>query len=114
MEELKLFPASAAKGTQVLFCYFDEASQKYCLPLVKKVRDEGIAAEIYPSAEKIKKQLKYANDKKIPFVVVVGDNEMQSGKLAFKDMESGEQAQKTIEEIISQLNRRRSDMIFMI
>ena len=103
MEELKLFPASAAKGTQVLFCYFDDASMNYCLPLVKKVRDEGIAAEIYPSAEKMKKQLKYANDKKIPFVAVVGDNEMQSSKLAFKDMESGEQTALTIEEIIQRL-----------
>jgi len=103
MEEMKLFPATASKGTQVLFCYFDEVSQKYCLSLVKKVRDEGIAAEIYPSAEKMKKQLKYANDKKIPFVVVVGDNEMKSGKLAFKDMESGEQMEKTIDEIIQQL-----------
>jgi histidyl-tRNA synthetase len=103
MEELQLFPASAAKGTQVLFCYFDDASMSYCLPLVKKVRDEGIAAEIYPSAEKMKKQLKYANDKKIPFVIVVGDNEMTSGKLAFKDMESGEQTSITIEEIIQRL-----------
>jgi len=103
MEELKLFPASAAKGTQVLFCCFDDASMNYCLPLVKKVRDEGLAAEIYPSAEKMKKQLKYANDKKIPFVIVVGDNEMQSGKLAFKDMESGEQTAITIEEIIQRL-----------
>ena len=91
MEELKLFLATASKGTEVLFCYFDEASMNFSLPLVKKVRDEGIAAEIYPSAEKMKKQLKYANDKKIPFVVVIGDNEMKSGKLAFKDMESGEQ-----------------------
>ena len=101
MEELQLFPQSASKGTQALFCYFDEASQKYCLPLVKKLRDEGIAAEIYPSAEKMKKQLKYANDKAIPHVIVVGDNEMKSGKLAFKDMESGEQKEKTIDEIVS-------------
>lgn len=103
MEELKLFPASASKGTQVLFCYFDDASMNYSLPLVKKVREERIPAEIYPSAEKMKKQLKYANDKKIPFVVVVGDIEMQSGKLAFKDMESGEQTEVTIEEIIQRL-----------
>ncbi|MEO5673529.1 MAG: histidine--tRNA ligase [Chitinophagales bacterium] len=103
MEELKLFPASAAKGTQVLFCYFDEAFQNYCLPLVKQVRDAGVAAEIYPSPEKMKKQLKYANDKKIPFVAVVGAHEMQSGKLAFKDMESGEQTGLTIDEIIQRI-----------
>jgi len=70
---------------------------------VKKVRDEGIAAEIYPSPEKMKKQLKYANDKKMPFVVVIGDNEMKSGKLAFKNMETGDQRELTIEEIIQQL-----------
>ena len=50
---------------------------------------------------KMKKQLKYANDKAIPHVIVVGDNEMKSGKLAFKDMESGEQKEKTIDEIVS-------------
>ena len=105
MEELKLFPTSAAKGTQVLFCYFDEASMNYCLPLVKQIRDEGIAAEIYPSVEKMKKQLKYANDKKIPFVVMVGENEMKSEekKLGFKDMVSGDQTEATIEEIIQRL-----------
>jgi histidyl-tRNA synthetase len=103
MEELKLFPQSASKGTQVLICYFDEESQQYALPLLKKLRDEKILAEIYPSVEKMKKQLKYANDKKLPYVIVVGENEMKSGRLAFKTMDSGEQREMSIEEIIAAL-----------
>lgn len=105
MEELNLFPESTAKGTSVLFINFDEASEKFALPLLKKVRDADIAAEIYPSAEKLKKQMKYADDKKIPFVVFTGENEMKSTdrKLAIKNMTSGEQKSLTIEEIISML-----------
>ncbi|MCY7411350.1 MAG: histidine--tRNA ligase family protein, partial [Chitinophagales bacterium] len=103
MEELKLFPSTASKGTQVLFINFDEASEKFSLPLLKQIRDAGIAAEIYPSAEKMKKQMKYADDKKIPFVIFPGENERSSGKLTLKDMESGDQSTTTIEELIQRL-----------
>ena len=105
MEELKLFPESVSASTKVLFVTFGAAEQNYCLPLVAKVRKAGINAEIYPDATaKMKKQMGYADDKKIPFVVIVGGDEMQSGQLTFKNMQSGEQSKTGIDEIISNLN----------
>lgn len=103
MEELKLFPESTQAGTKVLFVHFDEAALNYSLQLVQKVRAAGIAAEIYPSFEKIKKQMKYADDKKIPFVILIGENEMQTGKLTMKNMASGEQQSLMIDEVVVKL-----------
>ena len=103
MEELNIFPSSALNQTKVLFCCFDDKGIEYSLPLVQQLREKNIATEIYPSPEKMKKQMKYADDKKIPYVIVIGDNEMQTGKLAFKNMTSGEQKLLAFEEIISSL-----------
>ena len=71
MDELKLFPESVQTGTKVLLVHFDEASLLFALPLVQQIRAEGIPAEVYPAVEKIKKQMKYADDKNIPFVVLI-------------------------------------------
>jgi len=103
MEELNLFPESVQSTTKILFCCFDDKAINFALPLLKKVRDEGIASEIYPGAAKIKKQLDYANNKKIPFACIIGDNEMQSGKLVLKDLNSGTQQEIQIDEIIKLL-----------
>ena len=103
MEELKLFPAELTETTKVLFVHFDEASEAYAFEQLQKVRAADIASEIYPGKKKLDKQMNYANDKQIPFVVVVGGDEMASGKLAFKNMTSGEQEKLTIEEIIQKL-----------
>lgn len=100
LEEAKLFPDFTGMTTQVLFVNFGKEEEKYCLPLLKKVRDAVINAEIYPESAKMKKQMSYADDKKIPFVIIVGSEEMQSGKLSLKNMQSGEQNKLTIEEII--------------
>ena len=105
LEELKLFPEESLKTTQVLFVCFDEKGIEYALPLAQQFRKENISTEIYPSAKKIQKQMNYANDKKIPFVIVIGDEEMKSGKLAFKNMNSGEQRLLTVDEIISELKK---------
>ncbi|MFI5221104.1 MAG: histidine--tRNA ligase [Bacteroidia bacterium] len=106
MEELKLFPPTLNQfTTKILFCCFDDKAINFALPLLKKVRDAGIASEIYPAAVKMKKQLDYANDKKIPFACIIGDNEMQSGKLVLKDLNSGIQVEKTIEEIINEIKK---------
>jgi histidyl-tRNA synthetase len=104
MEEMNLFPESVAASTKLLFVTFGEAEQNYCLPLLAQVRKAGINSEIYPdAAAKMKKQMGYADDKKIPFVVIVGGDEMQSGMLTLKDMTSGEQEKITIEKIIEKL-----------
>lgn len=101
MEELKLFPQDALKTTEVLFVHFSEANRDFAFPLVQQLRDANVATELYPDKAKMEKQMKYANAKGIPYVVVIGDNEMLSGKLAVKDMRSGTQEEKTFTELLS-------------
>jgi histidyl-tRNA synthetase len=104
LNELNLFPPSIAASTKLLFVTFGEAEQNYCLPLLAKVRKAGINSEVYPDAQaKMKKQMSYADDKKIPFVAIVGGDEMASGQLTLKNMTSGEQEKITIEKIIEKL-----------
>lgn len=103
LEELKKFPATVSNGTKILFVNFDEKSENYCLPWLQKLREAGIASEIYPSAAKMAKQMKYADARKIPFVILAGENEMKEGKLTLKNMQSGEQKLFSIEEIISEI-----------
>ena len=102
MLEKNLFPEGAQETTQVMFVNFGEKEQKYCLPLTHQLRSSGINAELFPEPAKLKKQMNYANNKNIPFVVLVGDNEMKGNYLTVKNMNSGEQKQMSLEEIISQ------------
>lgn len=103
MEELKLFPENTLATSKVLITCFDEKAFQYSLSIIQKLRDANISSELYPSTAKMQKQLKYANDKGIPFVIVIGEEEMNSGLLAFKNMQSGEQQKLTIDQIIHQL-----------
>lgn len=103
MEELKLFPEHLAQTSRLLFVHFDEASEVYAFEQLQKVRAAGIPSEIYPGRKKLDKQMNYANDKKIPYVVVVGEDEMNSGLLNLKDMQTGLQEKLGIGEIISKL-----------
>jgi len=103
MEELKLFPTNRLATSKVLITHFDEKAFQYALPLIQKLREANISSELYPNISKMQKQMKYANDKGIPFVIVIGDEEMNAGILSFKNMQSGEQQKLTIEQIISQL-----------
>jgi len=104
MEELRLFPAGAEQATTVLFSNFDERSERYVLPLLQKLRNAGVAAEIYPSAAKLKKQLAYADTKRIPFVVLVGEEEMQQDLFSLKDMQSGDQRKVDEKELLTFLS----------
>lgn len=104
LNELNLYPESVAASTQLLFVTFGETELNYALPLLAKVRKAGINAEVYPeSSAKMKKQMSYADDKKIPFVVIIGGDEMQSALLTFKNMHSGEQVKLGIDEIIEKV-----------
>jgi len=103
MEELNLFPEATNQSTQVLICVFDAEGEKYAFPLLQQLRDNNINSELYPAGTKIKKQLDYANSKQIPYTIVIGSDEMQSGLLAFKDMGSGVQEKLTAEDIIRRL-----------
>ncbi|MBK1440609.1 histidine--tRNA ligase [Parapedobacter sp. ISTM3] len=91
LEELGLFPESTAQSTKVLISNFDKLAELYALPLLQKLRNADIAVELYPAAAKLKKQLAYADAKKIPYVVLIGEEEIQSGLLTLKDMQTGEQ-----------------------
>ena len=104
MEELNLFPESANTATQVLFINFGDKEAAFALPLVYQLREAGIRTELYPDAAKMKKQMKFANDKQIPFTVMIGEEEMTSGKLSVKNMENGEQSTITVEELIKSIN----------
>ena len=104
LEELNLFPESSSESTRVLISNFDSNAEKYALPLLQQLRNAGINSEIYPSSAKLKKQLTYADDKKIPFVILVGSEEMESGLLTLKNMKSGEQQKISADQIVSILS----------
>jgi histidyl-tRNA synthetase len=106
LEELNLFPKSAAQGTKVLISNFDEQAEQYALPILQQLRAANIAAELYPAAAKLKKQMSYADAKNIPFVILIGSDEMQSGLLTLKNMESGEQQLITIANLITKLSTK--------
>lgn len=108
MEELKLFPEEAQISSTVLITHFDSESQRYGLGLVQTLRNNNIAAEIYPDAIKIQKQLDYANKKMIPYVIVIGSEEVKSGLLAFKNMKTGTQTKIGIEDILNTLKSAAS------
>ena len=101
LNALDLYPKDSLNTTQVLFINFGEKETAYCLPIINKVRANGIRAEIYPDAAKMKKQMSYANAKQIPFVVLAGDNEMAAVKVTLKNMETGEQQLLSTEELIN-------------
>ena len=92
LNTLDLYPKDSLTTTQVLFINFGEQESAYCLPIINKVRSNGIRAEIFPDAAKMKKQMSYANAKQIPFVVLAGENEMNAGKVTLKNMTTGEQS----------------------
>ena len=104
LNQLDLYPKEAVNGTQLLFVNFGEAETAYVLPVLAQVRAAGIRAEIYPDAAKMKKQMSYANAKMVPFVAIVGENEMKEGKVMLKNMTSGEQSLVTPEELVAAIN----------
>jgi len=103
MQELNLFPDDQIQTTQVFFVNFGPEEEKYCMPLLAEIRKNGINAEIYPEAVKMKKQMTYANNKNIPFVVLVGDDEMKSGTVTLKNMVTGEQEQIQKDQLLSKI-----------
>lgn len=103
MEELKLFPENTLATSKVLITHFDEKAYHFALPIIQQLRNANISSELYPNVSKMQKQMKYANDKDIPFVIVIGEEEMNTGLLSFKNMQSGEQQKLPIDQIIHQL-----------
>jgi histidyl-tRNA synthetase len=101
LEELGLFPETVSKNIDLLFINFGETEALFCLKAIKQLRLHNINAELYPDAAKMKKQMNHANKRNIPFVVLVGDEEMRSGSYTLKNMISGEQVKISLEDLIS-------------
>lgn len=91
MEELNIFPESTDKFTELIFCCMSEAAINYSLPMAEELRKHNVTVEVYPGTAKLKKQLDYANKNNIPYVIVVGDDEVNSGELVLKNMITGNQ-----------------------
>ena len=100
LTQLDLFPQAAVQGTRLLFLNFGEREATACLAMARQARAAGIATEVYPDSVKMKKQMSYANAQGIPYVALVGEQELSDGRIALKDMQSGEQQSLTIEEAI--------------
>lgn len=100
LNQLDLYPKEAVDSTRLLFINFGEKETEYCLPIAAMARNAGISTEIYPDTVKMKKQMAYANAKQIPFVAIIGENEMADGKVMLKDMQTGEQRLVTAEALI--------------
>ncbi len=99
--ETNKFPADLASSTQLLFANFGEKEAMHALKLLRTVREAGIASELYPDTVKMAKQFKYADDKGIPFVAIIGENELKQGIVTVKDMRSGEQKAVKEDELLS-------------
>ena len=101
LNALNLYPDTAISATKLLFINFGEKETAYCLPVVAKARERGIPVEMYPDAVKMKKQMAYANNNGIRYVVLAGENEINEDKFTLKDMGTGEQRLVSAEELVS-------------
>lgn len=104
LNQLDLYPKETVSSTRLLFINFGDKEAAFALEILSQVRAAGIPAEIFPDAGKMKKQMSYANSKAIPFVALVGENEMNTGKVTLKNMETGEQKLVSPENLISELS----------
>lgn len=100
LEEVNGFPDLSDASTRILFVNFGHQEAIYCLGLVRRLRNDGVNAELYPDAAKMKKQLSYADAKQIPYAALIGSDEMQSGLVTVKNLATGEQSKLTIDELL--------------
>lgn len=101
MEELQLFPENQSVSTQVMITNFDAAAEAHGLGVLRQLREAGINAELYPDASKLKKQFDYADRKRIPYVLIIGSEEIQTGTYSLKNMQSGEQQKLDLAAILA-------------
>jgi len=103
MEELHLFPETIVQDVSVLVTYMDADYQQYAFDVVSRLRIKGLNADVYPSAAKFQKQMKYANKRGISNVIIIGEEEFESKVLSLKNLDSGEQTKLVLDEIIQEL-----------
>ncbi len=99
MEYLNKFPEETLKSVQLMFTNFGETEAKYALVALNKLRKKGISSVIYPDKAKLKKQMKYANDNNIPYVVLVGERETENNSFTLKNMINGTQKEISASEL---------------
>lgn len=104
MNQLELFPQDTTTTTKIMFVNFGVQEELYCLPILKTLRENGVNAEIYPDSVKMKKQMAYSDKKGIPYVAIVGENEMNTGTVALKNMVTGEQENIEPKDLIKRLS----------
>ena len=107
MLQNELFPKDLSQTTQLMFVNFGEKEEKYCLSILNRVRAEGISAEIYPDHAKMKKQMSYADNKKVNFVALVGQDEIAEGLITLRNMKNGEQEKLNVEDLITKLSHKQ-------
>lgn len=100
LDEINGFPDFTTESTRVLFANFGNEEAVFALKMVNRLRDEGISAELFPDAAKMKKQFGYADGRKIPYMVMIGSEEMKTGQFTLKNMESGEQSHVAWDELL--------------
>jgi histidyl-tRNA synthetase len=98
MEELGLFPALLNQTLEVFCLNFGEKERLAALKLTMRLRDYGIRADLYPDEVKVAKQFKYADKREVPFVVLIGDEELRAGQFTVKDMKTGHQESYPMED----------------
>ncbi len=101
LESLQLFPNDNSSSLKVLFIVLNEEAQLYAFKALKKLRDAGVNSEMYPEPAKFDKQIKYAQKRQVPFVIIVDTDELQSGLLRFRDLTSNQVEKLNLEEIIA-------------
>ena len=105
LNQLNLYPKDSLQTTQIMFVNFGEKEEAICIKYLAQFRTAGIRAEIYPEAAKMKKQMGYADAKKINYVALVGETEIEAGKITWKNMITGEQQLLSVDDIISFINK---------
>jgi histidyl-tRNA synthetase len=102
--QLGRFPKRSELDTTLLFVNFGEQEVQHILPILGRLREQGVASEIYPDQAKMKKQMNYANSRNIPYVALVGEQEVKAGVLTLKEMESGKQEQLSPDQLVERFS----------
>ena len=98
------FPTDNTQATKILLTNFDDIAQAHALTILGKLREKDIPSEIYPESAKLKKQMTYADKKSIPYVLMIGSREMETGIYSLKNMTSGEQKEVSIDQLLNELS----------
>ena len=103
LNTLDLYPEETRSGCRLMFVNFGEKEEEYILPLLYSIREAGIPVELYPESVKMKKQMNYADQLRIPYVAFIGADEMANNTITIKDMKTGEQKSCSFEEAVALL-----------